>query len=137
MRMTELGPDDRHYVGTMTRMLLQHVRAVRGDGGVSELLALAGEPRPESVLLDDASWSSYEQMRRLLEASVHIVGSLDALADVARSAALEAGSMPGVTEALQAMGSPDALLVSLADGNGAMSRIESTAFTEQIGPATW
>jgi diguanylate cyclase (GGDEF)-like protein len=135
--MTEMGGQDRHYVGTMTRMLVQHVRALRGDDGVASLLARAGETRPEAVLLDDASWSSYAQMRALLEASVEVLGSLDALADVARTAALEAGSMPGVTEALQALGSPDALLASLGDGNGAMSSIESNAFTEHIGPATW
>ena len=135
--MTELGEDGRHYVGTMTRMLVQHVRAWCGDEGVADLLARAGESRPESVLLDDASWSSYEQMRRLLEASVQVLGSLDALADVGRTAALEAGSMPGVTEALQALGSPDALLESLNDGNGAMSRIETNAFTEHVGPAKW
>ena len=118
-------------------MLVQHVRAVRGDEGVAELLARAGETRPEAVLLDDASWSSYGEMRRLLEASVEVLGSLEALADVARTAALEAGSMPGVTEALQALGSPDALLTSLNEGNGAMSRIETNAFTEHVGPAKW
>jgi diguanylate cyclase (GGDEF)-like protein len=135
--MTDMGAEDRHYVGTMTRMLVQHVRALRGDDGVAEVFARAGETRPEEVLLDDASWSSYHQMRQLLEAAVQVLGSLDALADVARTAALEAGSMPGVTEALQALGSPDALLESLNQGNGAMSRIESNAFTEHIGPATW
>ena len=131
------GAVDRHYAGTMTRMLVQHVRAARGDDAVATLLSLAAESRPEEVLLDDSSWSSYDQFRRLLEAAVEVLGSVEELFDVSRTAALEAGSMAGATEVLQALGSPDALLAELNAGTVGMSLIEHSAFTEQIGPGAW
>jgi diguanylate cyclase (GGDEF)-like protein len=132
------GAIDRHYAGTMTRMLVQHVRAVRGDDAVATLLSKAGETRPEAALLDDASWSSYDQFRRLLEASVEVLGSVAELFDVSRTAALEAGSMAGATEVLQALGSPEALLAELNNGTVGMTLIENrNAFTEEIGPGVW
>ncbi|MEY2407324.1 MAG: hypothetical protein QOG39_2240, partial [Acidimicrobiaceae bacterium] len=57
----------RHFSGTNTRMVLDHVATCLGDDGVAELLERAGQTDRRAELLDDASWSSYDQFRGVLE----------------------------------------------------------------------
>jgi hypothetical protein len=56
------------------------------SGTMAKILRQAGEGRPQAVLLEDSDWSSYGQLRRLLEATSAVdavVGDLDGVLDVA------------------------------------------------------
>lgn len=127
---------ERHVGGTLTRMIVEHFRTHGGPEAVEELLRRANEHRAIAVLTEDGSWSSYGQFRRLLEAAAAMLGGVDRLIDIGHSAALAAGSMPGATETLQALGSPAALFELIGQGqNGILTIVEATV--EERGPTEW
>src|SRR4051794_14704192 len=51
--------DERHFAGTLTRMVIEHFRDHVTSASIEQLLELAGESRSIAVLADDASWSTY------------------------------------------------------------------------------
>src|ERR1700691_6507414 len=65
---------ERHFSGFITRMLVEYLTAQMGPEGRDEVLQLAGETRNVEILTDDSTWSSYDQIRRLLEATAHRFG---------------------------------------------------------------
>lgn len=128
--------DGRHYSGTYTRLIVSHVEAVLGSDGAAELLRQSAQTQRLHELLDDASWSSYEQFRSLLEAAASMLADCGGLDGITETAVLEAGSMPGATDALLLMGSPGALLSELNANTAGTTTVEET-FTTQRGPTSW
>ena len=127
---------DRHFAGTLTRMVVEYFSNHGGASAVDELMARAGETRDVSVLCDDASWSSYDQFRRLLEAAGEFLGGAERLDVIGRSAALAAGSSPETIEALQDLGSPAALFATLDAGQSGITTVTETAAQER-SPTEW
>jgi diguanylate cyclase (GGDEF)-like protein len=126
----------RHIGGTVTRLALELVRDRLGDGAILATLGAAGEERPAGVLLDDGSWSSYPQARRLLEACAAALGGPEELASITEVARMDAGSMPEATGALQQLGSPHPLLRDLAGGRSVIITILEHG-GEQTGESEW
>ena len=55
-----------HFAGVNTRLLVRYLREQEIAGAVQQVLRAAGDPRSEDELADNATWSSYDQFRRLL-----------------------------------------------------------------------
>jgi diguanylate cyclase (GGDEF)-like protein len=132
----EVHPAGRHFAGTLTRMVLDHIRDHAPAGSVDDLLRRAGETRSVDELTDDTTWSSYDEFRHLLEAAAAVLGGPERLVDIGESAAIAAGSMPETIEALQGLGSPAALFAALEDGQSGITTILDTQ-TEERDPTTW
>jgi diguanylate cyclase (GGDEF)-like protein len=133
--MEQQGALGRHVSHTAVRLVLEHVANLRDDDTVLDVLRRAGEPRPVADLLDDAGWSSYDEFRRLLEATVEVIGD-EALRSMGTTASLTGGSMPSATEMLQALGSPGVLFAELDKGHtGIVSFLDVSA--HQLGPTEW
>jgi diguanylate cyclase (GGDEF)-like protein len=60
-------PAEHHVSGVYTKMLMGFLAETMPPGDVLQVLARAGEHRSPSELADAASWSSYDQFKRLLE----------------------------------------------------------------------
>ncbi len=117
-------------------MVVDHCRERAPEVSSRALLVAAGETRDVEVLRDDASWTSYEQFRRLLAAAAEVLGGIDQLADIGREAALAAGSMPDSTNAMQDLGSPEAMFAMVGAGQNAILPLLETR-TEECGPNDW
>jgi hypothetical protein len=59
---------DHHVSGLYVDMLVDFLDQSMAPEGVQEVLQRAGETRTLDEIADLASWSSYRQFRRLLEA---------------------------------------------------------------------
>ena len=75
-----------HFSGINTRLIVEYLLDKMAPGTLEAVLEAAGETRPLDVLCDDASWSSYDQMRRLLEATGVALGGPRSLVPVGRDA---------------------------------------------------
>ena len=126
----------RHFAGTLTRMVVDHLAQHLGNESIESWLARSGEERPLSELRDDGSWSSYAQFRNLLEAAAVALGGTERLRDIGRDAAIAAGSMPGITDAMQRLGSPSALFEQMAEGQNGIITVLDVEMVER-GPAEW
>jgi diguanylate cyclase (GGDEF)-like protein len=60
---------ERAFAGAYTRALLAQLRDLADPETVQEVLAAAGEARPMADLSKDSTWSSYWQLRALLQAA--------------------------------------------------------------------
>jgi diguanylate cyclase (GGDEF)-like protein len=60
-------PAEHHISGVYTKMLMEFVGQTMASDDIEDLLHRAGETRSPDELADAASWSSYQQFRRLLE----------------------------------------------------------------------
>ena len=126
----------RQVSNTLIRLALEHAEVRGGAGSMAGIVQRAGDDRPLEVLLDDSGWSSYDQLRRLLEATVEVLGGVEPLTHVDETATITSGSMPSATEMLQLLGSPHALFEAVAEGrNPAFSFTRSAA--ERTGPSEW
>ena len=117
-------------------MVIEHCRDHVAGVSVEQLLLLANEHRSLNVLMDDASWSSYGQVRALLEAAAQLLGGAEKLADIGEHAAIAAGSMPDSTGAMQDLGSPDAIFTQIGAGHNGITPLLETE-TEQCGAGDW
>lgn len=130
--MERLRETGRDFGGICTRLLLEFLEWRVGSRGLEEVLADAGEERPATVLRDDATWSSYDQLRSLLEAASRRLGSPEELIHVGELPSIGAGSRPEITALLQTYGSP--LEMALAVGQGVLGPGLDMGF-EAVGPA--
>ena len=64
---------ERAFAGSYTRALLAHLNAVAGPQAVAQVLSTAGETRELSTLSTDSNWSTYAELRALLEASTRFL----------------------------------------------------------------
>jgi hypothetical protein len=133
--MSSVTGHERHASHVAVRLVLEHVRRELGDDAVARVLSIAGEERPMAVMLEDAEWSSYTELRRLLEAAGEVLGGHERIAEMA-TADLTGGSMPSTTEMFQALGSPHAIFAETTKGrNGIVNFLETGG--EQTGPSEW
>src|SRR5438046_2932342 len=68
-------PPGLHFAGVNTWMLMRYLRDHAGPDVTARVLAEAEETRTEEELFDLATWSSYDQFRRLLAATAATCGS--------------------------------------------------------------
>lgn len=97
---------DRHLSGIATRILLQHVRDRLGEAGVLELLHEANEDRPQDLLRDDTSWSSYWQFRPLLEVAGRLLADHGGLQGIAELRNLGTTTAPEIASIMHSFASP-------------------------------
>ena len=64
----------RDVSGAVVNVLLGLVHAIRGDVGVAQTLALAGERRPFTELGDLSAWSSVDETAALFNAAALVTG---------------------------------------------------------------
>ena len=102
---------------------------------MAQVLADAAETRSEEALFDIATWSSYEQFRRLLIATAANCGT--AALTSASSGGLTDPSMPEMTSMLQSLGSPEALFQMVSESGGAGLAPVLAFEGSEIGPAEW
>ncbi len=106
-----------HFAGVNTWLLMRYLRDHAGAEGVVRVLHDAAETRTGDELFDLATWSSYDQFRRLLEVTANSFGT--AAVERAAAGGLTDPSMPEMTAMLQSLGSPEALLAMITDSGGA------------------
>jgi diguanylate cyclase (GGDEF)-like protein len=127
--------EGRQFSGMYTWMLIRFLRAHATPDEIEQLLQEAGETRSAEVLFDIATWSSYDQFRRLIEVTEAKFGS-DALRE-ASSTGLSETSMPEMTNMLQSLGSPDALLEMISESGGASLAPVLAFGGHAVGPCEW
>ena len=129
-------PPGLHFAGVNTWLLIRYLRDQADHTVAARVLRDARETRTEDELFDLATWSSYAQFRRLLEATAANCGGSSALTRAA-GGGLADPSMPEMTAMLQSLGSPEALLGMLTEAGGAgLAPIVGLA-GEEVGPAEW
>jgi diguanylate cyclase (GGDEF)-like protein len=124
---------NRHFAGVTTHYLLAFLQTRLSTDAVAEVLGRAGETRPVDELMDDTSWSSYAQMRRLLEVSADALGGSAELRRVATSLTV---AMPDFADMLTALGSPAVLFEGLTAISAHFSPILQMSAHEH-GPGDW
>src|SRR5690242_10896439 len=80
------------------------------EGTMERVWAAAGETRTSVELTSGATWSSYGQVRRLLEATAEILGGPEVLEEA--GTAFVVGN-PEFVSLVMSFGSPDALFASI------------------------
>jgi diguanylate cyclase (GGDEF)-like protein len=137
MAWGDLAMPGTDFSGLNTRVVVEYLRDQMPRGTLAAVLEAAGETRSVEVLLDDTSWSSYQQLRRLLEATGAAMGGPQSLALVGRDASFISDSAPDVIEAVRALGSPDALYAATAEGgDSGLVRIGTSGGWE-TAPREW
>jgi diguanylate cyclase (GGDEF)-like protein len=121
-----------HISGSTTAVTLRWVRGNVGEEGVRRLLLEAGDTRSPAELEDLDSWSSYKQATNLLEAAVRVTGRTDAARRIGEEMLAQHRATP-VVDLLRSLGSPEALLTSIAESGAKFSTV-FTLTPQQIGP---
>jgi diguanylate cyclase (GGDEF)-like protein len=130
------GPrSGRQFTGSNTRWVVAYLRNHMPSGSLEAVLDRAGEPRSPELLSDEATWSTYEQFRSLLEATAETLGGVDQLRAIGLHS-FEAMAIPDYAEMLQALGSPAALYASLPMTTDAIYPIVAVQ-SEEVGPTEW
>jgi diguanylate cyclase (GGDEF)-like protein len=125
-----------HFAGVHTRLLVRYLRKHADPVAIDELLHAAGDTRSPDQLFDLATWSSYNELRRLLEATATKFGGTDVLRQ-ASGAGLDDPSMPEMTSMLQSLGSPEALISMIAESGGASLAPVIALEGHAVGPTEW
>ncbi len=121
-REVAAAAEDRHISGMTTSVIVRWVRGLAGEEGVQRLLERAGENRRLAEIENPASWSSYWQATALLEAAVSVTGRTDAARRVGEEMLAQHRETP-VFDLLRSLGSPEALLMSIAESGTKFSTI--------------
>ncbi len=124
---------NRHFAGVTTHYLLAFLQTRLSADALATVFERAKESRPIDELMDDTSWSSYPQMRRLLEASAEALGGSAELRRVAGSLTV---AMPDFADMLTSLGSPSVLFEGLTALSAHFSPILQMSAYE-VGPANW
>jgi diguanylate cyclase (GGDEF)-like protein len=106
-----------HFAGVNSWLMIRYLHEQGGPDAVEQLLRATNETRTADELADLGTWSTYDQFRRLLEGMRAALGH-DALKQAAGSG-LADPSMPEMTNMLQSLGSPEALLGMIVESGGA------------------
>jgi diguanylate cyclase (GGDEF)-like protein len=129
-------PPGLHFAGVNTRLLVRYLREQEGPGTVERVLREAGETRTESELVDNATWSSYDQFRRLLEVTAALLDG-NATLEHAAGGGLTDGSQAEMTAMLQSLGNPGALIGMVCDAGGAGLAPVVSLEGHETGPDEW
>jgi diguanylate cyclase (GGDEF)-like protein len=128
--------DGAHISGGSIAAIVRWVRGVLGPAGVERLLEHAGETRPLHEVEDVERWSSYRQATALYEAAVSVTGRSDAARRIGEEMLAQHRGTP-VMELLRSLGSPEALLESIAQSGAKFSTVFAmTAHDVAAGRAT-
>jgi diguanylate cyclase (GGDEF)-like protein len=109
------GP--RETAGVTTRLIVEYVRQRAGEQAVPLLLEAAGDPRPVEVLLDERSWSTYDQKIALFQAAEDLTGDRQVAFHIGATV-IEAQVAAPLKVMLTALGSPQQAIRSCARANG-------------------
>jgi diguanylate cyclase (GGDEF)-like protein len=120
--------EERETAGITTRLILDYVRARRGDAGVREMLDLAGETRPLHVLENPRVWSTYNARVRLFDAAGQVTGD-PAVAQRIGESVLTSRAHPVLRATVARLGSPRALFRALPTVH---SKFDSAAATRLL-----
>jgi hypothetical protein len=124
-----------HFAGVNSYLMIRYLRETGGAESVAQLLRTAGETRSADDLYDLGTWSSYDQFRRLLEVMAETSG--DEALKLAAGGGLADPSMPELTNMLQSLGSPEALLTMIAESGGASLAPVIGLHGHAVGPTEW
>jgi diguanylate cyclase (GGDEF)-like protein len=125
-----------HFAGINTWLLMRYLRDHEGPDAARRLLREAGDTRTVDELFDVATWSSYDQFRKLLGVAADSFGGTQMLRRAA-SGGLADPSMPELTSMLQSLGSPEALLTMIAESGGASLAPVIALRGHAVGPTEW
>src|ERR1700722_14935764 len=126
--------EEHHFGGTYMRALICHLRSTFGLDRLNEMLGEVGETRPLEILTDDATWSSFDQFKDLLQATGRALGGADALRAVGRR--LYDVEDFDLNPSVQAFGSPEALYANAAAAVAMVCPIVRWTATE-VGIREW
>jgi diguanylate cyclase (GGDEF)-like protein len=124
---------DRHFSGLMTHYVIGYLRLLTDPRAPATVLERAGDTRTADDLCDDATWSSYTQLRSLLEATAAYIGSPERLRDLATESV---AGMAEFASLVQSLGSPDELFRHMGDMSQHCAPILEMR-TQQVGPSAW
>ena len=110
--MPDAPSPPRHISGTTTRIIIGYVQREAGAEGVRRLLLRAGETRPVEALLDDAGWSTYDQVMALFEAAVELFENPRVVQRIGADALDYQESSP-ILPLFRSLGSPAELLKNI------------------------
>jgi diguanylate cyclase (GGDEF)-like protein len=129
MAVADLGAAAGQISGLYTMPLIYRLEENLSADDLSELLARAGETRSLEDLKDMASWTSFDQFKRLLQ------GASRSLDSAFQAVGSDVSSATAVAEILQAFDSPEAVLRAGDDIHMLvpMRRYETT----ELAPNEW
>jgi diguanylate cyclase (GGDEF)-like protein len=124
---------EHHISGLYVTMLLDSLAVQISTAEIRDLLARAGESRSLEELNTSASWSSYEEFKRLLQEAKLTLDSLPDVAVVGPASRVTLESE--IAGTIQAFGSPAAVLATNTGTNPLLPirRYETT----ELGPNEW
>ncbi len=128
------GDDGEHFTGTITEMLFRYLRHL-DPALIDVLLSRSGETRSVEELTDHGTWSSYAQVRKLLEAAQPMLEGHGGLQRVALNS-IEDIEQPASAVMMQDAGS---LAAMFRDIRVVSSYIASLLIVEstEVGPTEW
>jgi diguanylate cyclase (GGDEF)-like protein len=126
----------RDFSASINRYLFNHLRRVGGDELVARVLARAGETRSLDELATDGRWSTYAQVRALYEAAAAELGGPESVRAVGSTQWEDAVSTPALADAIQALGSPDALLACIEAAASSVTSLVTTR-GRKLGERHW
>jgi diguanylate cyclase (GGDEF)-like protein len=132
MHVQSASPSERDFSGVVTGYLIAFLRAQTADA-LPRVFALAGDTRAPESLVADTTWSTYAQVRRLLEATASLLGGPEVLV---RAGAAFVVSNAEFAALVQSMGGPDTLMANIAQMSEHTAPAVGLA-TEEIAPGEW
>ena len=124
-----MGPATGQVSCSMASTLLRHVRAVRGDEGVQELLSSAGVDHSSAYLDDVSNWILYEEAIALFEAARTLLDDDKIGRRVGEETVRQhAGTL--VATGLRSLGSPEAIYEQLTIGVSKFSTVTALESVE-------
>ena len=128
---------DRDFSGLYSQSLLELLRSVGGDDLVSAVLRDAGEKRSAEDLEQDCNWSSYGQLRRLLESASRHLGGPERLGPAGDPSTDEYLPVISVRDGVMALGSPNSVLDALGAADDSPVTVLFRSSYERTGETTW
>src|SRR5689334_2770650 len=99
----------RQFSGVVTGYVMSYLASCP-EGTIDRVSATAGETRSAAELMSSATWSTYDQVRRLLDSTAELLGGPEVLE---RAGAAFVIGNPEFSALFVSMGSPDALFASI------------------------
>jgi diguanylate cyclase (GGDEF)-like protein len=119
-KIQSAGPSDRDFSGVVTQFLISYLQSDASGETLERVLLSAGETRSVAELSEASTWSTYTQLRRLLEATGNELGGPATLSVVGQHA-LDSIQSPELLESLSALGSPTAVYAALPKDIGSIA----------------
>jgi diguanylate cyclase (GGDEF)-like protein len=128
---------DRDFSGLFSQTLIELLRSTGGEELVASVLAAAGETRTADELEQDCVWSSYGQLRRLLEAASQGLGGAERLGPSGDPSTDESLPVISSREGVMGLGSPNSVLEALGSTDDSPVAILFRSGYRRCGETTW